>query len=157
MCYTLFSCENIMIREFVAVFFLTWVISYVFIKRKKSCILNIKNLSNFLAGVFVLRYLTIQDKILISITESGLFLSNSVIVIILLLTWFSYMSTIILILYPFFKFDILKNFIKYFCFPCVVLNFAMMNEMIPRRILRNLLMSIQLEIQTELFQETKMM
>ena len=130
MCYTLFSCENIMIREFVAVFFLTWVISYVFIKRKKSCIFNIKYLSNFLAGVFVLRYLTIQDKILISITESGLFLSNSVIVIILLLTWFSYMSTIILILYPFFKFDILKNFIKYFCFPCVVLNFAMMNEMI---------------------------
>ena len=98
---------------------------------KKNSNLFLKIVSSFLAICFFIRYFA-SDY---SIFQDVVALSNSpyspfITFMTAFLVWMSVASVIILIMLPFFKFDVLKNFAKTFCLFISILNIAFMPQII---------------------------
>ncbi len=96
-----------------------------FIGKKQSKILNVlcKGFSLVLALFFAMRYMLGDD--LISETfalADGPFETNIQNFFGIILVWFTYVSNLLLILYPFFDVKKLKIFTKVFAFPITILN-----------------------------------
>ncbi len=111
------------------------VIALYFIFKKqidKKQNIVMKGLSLFLALVFFIRYLA-SDNLLngvVSLKENSPFNSSFLCAIVCLQMWFSIASVVILILQPFFKYNILKNYAKTFCLFVNIVNSGMLLQLI---------------------------
>lgn len=105
-----------------------------FIFRKqinKKLTLFLKVVSLFLAICFFIRYFSSDYSIFENVTSlSGSPFSPFITFITALLVWLSVASVIILIMLPFFKFNVLKNYAKTFCLIVSVLNIGFMSQII---------------------------
>jgi len=99
------------------------------INKKKGSKLTavLKTVSLILAAVFIVRYMwgddAIQEMIALSNTPIEGKFANFV---SLILVWFTYSSTLLIILYSFFNIKQLKMLVKYFAFPVSVLNVCLL-------------------------------
>ena len=98
-------------------------------KKKKGSKLTavLKTVSLILAAVFIVRYMWGDDAI-----QGMVALSNTPIdgkfanFIALVLVWFTYSSTLLIILYAFFNINQLKTLVKYFALPVSILNVCLL-------------------------------
>lgn len=90
-----------------------------------------KGVSLFLAVCFFIRYFSSSHSIFQDVSAlSGSPFSPFVTFMTALMVWLSVASVIILIMLPFFKFDVLKNYAKTFCLVVSILNIGFMSQII---------------------------
>lgn len=109
-------------------------IALYFIFRKqinKKLSFVMKGVSLFLAVCFFIRYFSSSHSIFQDVSAlSGSPFSPFVTFMTALMVWLSVASVIILIMLPFFKFDVLKNYAKTFCLVVSILNIGFMSQII---------------------------
>lgn len=99
------------------------------INKKLSFVM--KGVSLFLAVCFFIRYFSSSHSIFQDVSAlSGSPFSPFVTFMTALMVWLSVASVIILIMLPFFKFDVLKNYAKTFCLVVSILNIGFMSQII---------------------------
>lgn len=99
------------------------------INKKSSFVM--KGVSLFLAVCFFIRYFSSSHSIFQDVSAlSGSPFSPFVTFMTALMVWLSVASVIILIMLPFFKFDVLKNYAKTFCLVVSILNIGFMSQII---------------------------
>lgn len=90
-----------------------------------------KGVSLFLAVCFFIRYFSSSHSIFQDVSAlSGSPFSPFVTFMTALMVWLSVASVIILMMLPFFKFDVLKNYAKTFCLVVSILNIGFMSQII---------------------------
>ncbi len=97
-------------------------------KKTKKGALVLKIVSLVLAAIFICRYMLNHDAIekvykLNSLAVDGKF--NSFVAI--MLTWLTYTSNLLVILYPFFNIKELKGFVKFVALPIIILDICALN------------------------------
>ena len=109
-------------------------IALYFIFRKqinKKLSFVMKGVSLFLAVCFFIRYFSSSHSIFQDVSAlSGSPFSPFVTFMTALMVWLSVASVIILMMLPFFKFDVLKNYAKTFCLVVSILNIGFMSQII---------------------------
>lgn len=99
------------------------------INKKLSFVM--KGVSLFLAVCFFIRYFSSSHSIFQDVSAlSGSPFSPFVTFMTALMVWLSVASVIILMMLPFFKFDVLKNYAKTFCLVVSILNIGFMSQII---------------------------
>ena len=99
------------------------------INKKLSFVM--KGVSLFLAVCFFIRYFSSSHSIFQDVSAlSGSPFSPFVTFMTALMVWLSVASVIILMMLPFFKFDMLKNYAKTFCLVVSILNIGFMSQII---------------------------
>lgn len=86
------------------------------VKKRKDWIL--KSFSLLLAIVFFIRYYSVRGSLLsscLNLSYQNPFGSAFICFSVVILVWLMFAQVVILILLPFFKYNILKNYAKYFC------------------------------------------
>lgn len=112
------------------------IVSSFFIFRKffnKHIQLVLKIMSGILAVVFFVRFLLPGESHLYGILKlnyNNIYSSSFLCGVITILEWFSMMSHVILLLVPFFKFRVLKNYAKTFSFCVNILKISLLNQFI---------------------------
>lgn len=102
-----------------------------FFEKNSGLILKIMSLS--IAVLFFVRYLLPgKSKLygILKLSVNNVFSSSFVCGVIAILVWLSLFAHIILLLAPFFKFKVLTNYAKTFCFAINILRIGMLNQYI---------------------------
>ncbi len=92
-----------------------------------------KCLSLVLAVVFFVRYFAVDGSLLdgvLNLTTNNPFLSPFLCFLVAISVWLEIASVVVLTLYSFFKFDILKNYAKTFCLFALILNIALLPQVV---------------------------
>ncbi|MDD4815706.1 MAG: YwaF family protein [Clostridia bacterium] len=104
----------------------TSTLLFLLIKTKKLTNLDktLKIFAIVLAFVFAVRYGFFREEIAstVGVLYGSPVLDPFLTIVSLFLTWFTYASVLMLVLYPFFKIKTIQNFIKFFVLPVAVLN-----------------------------------
>ncbi len=101
------------------------------LKNRMDIFLKIVSLA--LAAVFFVRYFASKGSVLNDVYQLSVnnpFANSFICFMVNLLVWLSMASVVILILLPFFKYDILKNYAKTFCLVVNILNLGFMSQII---------------------------
>ena len=93
----------------------------------------LKSVSLILALVFFIRYFAVDSSLLdgvLNLSQNNPFSSPFLCFLVSLGVWLGMASVVILIIYPFFKYDVLKNYAKTFCLIVNIFNIALLPQII---------------------------